>query len=401
MTFDLNSLNSDENPYPVYRRLRDQSPVHRCREGDQWVWLLSRYEDVNAALCDWRTFSSVDSMANLRSAPGARSADGEQLITTDPPFHDRLRRVVRDYFSPKRIQSLEARITSEAVSRMAPLLSRSSVDVATDFAWPLALTIISEVIGIPEDWRSVVLSWYVDLEYRALTDVSAEEQSKYTNYFQDLGAQRLSEPRDDLMSELMRAVTRGEITRPDAVMLCKDLFEGGVDVPANLLANSMLALAERPDQRAYLADSESDVGRLRLGIEELARFDPPIQRIPRLTTTDVTIHETLIPEGEIVLLLLGSANHDERRFAEPETLDVARPPTRNVAFGAGVHFCIGAPLARLEARIALSELLSALPDYDLVTPVQRPRASHVMRALLNLELAALRTLTPLAGIDEG
>jgi cytochrome P450 len=365
------------------------------------VWILSRYDDVSAALADWRTFSSVASMADLRAAPGARSADGEQLITTDPPSHDALRGVVREYFSPKRIQAMEAEITREAVTRAARLRSPTSVDVAREFAWPFALAIISDMLGIPAEHRSTVLSWYLDLEYRPLADDAADKLANYTDFFRELAEARLSDPRDDLMSELMRAVTRGEIARPDAVMLCKDLFEGGVDVPANVLANSMLALAEHPDQRRYLLDGQSDTARLRLGVEELARYDPPIQRIPRITTTSVTIHDTLIPKDATVLLLLGSANHDERRFADPETLNVARPATRNVAFGAGVHFCIGAPLARLEARIALVELLTALPEYEVMTPVQRPRASHVMRALLNLEVTAITAAARMAGRDEG
>jgi cytochrome P450 len=385
LTFDVNGLSSAENPYPVYRRLRDESPVHHCHDGDQSMWLLSRYDDVAAALADWHTFTSVGSMTPLRSAPGARSADGEQLITTDPPFHDGLRQVIREYFSPKRIALLEAKITREVVDRLEPLRSRGKVDVAHEFAWPFALAIISDMLGIPEDERAGVMSLYVDLEYREPTDDAGGQLARYIDYFEALATERLAEPRDDLISVLMRAVTRAEITRADAVMLSKDLFEGGIDVPANLVANSMLALAEHPDQRA-LVGAASETARLRLAVEELARYESPIQRIPRRTTSSVMIHETVIPKGATVLLLLGSANHDERRFIAADTLDVSRPPARNVAFGAGVHFCIGAPLARVEARIALSQLLTAIPEYHVASRADRPRASHVMRALLNLQL---------------
>ena len=398
LNFDVNGLSSAENPYPVYRRLRDESPVHHYHGDDQSIWLLSRYDDVAAALADWHTFSSVGSMTQLRPAPGARAPDGEQLITTDPPFHDRLRHVIREYFSPKRIALLEAKITQEVVNCLAPLRSRVSLDVAHEFAWPFTLAIISDIIGISEDDRAGVMSLYIDLEYRDPTDDAAEQLARYTGYFEALATDRLSEPRDDLMSALMRAVTREEIGRSDAVMMSKDLFEGGVDVPANLVANSMLSLAEHPDQRRYLSTTP-ETARLRLAVEELARYESPIQRIPRLTTRNVRIHDTLIPEGATVLLLLGSANHDERRFDMADTLDVARSPTRNVAFGAGVHFCIGAPLARLEARIALSQLLMAIPEYAVPSRVDRPPASHVMRALLNLQLIPTTRSVPYAAGD--
>ncbi len=385
MSFDPNTICSEEDPYPLYRRLRDDFPVHHWHDREQSLWLLSRYDDVNEALGDWRTFSSVDSMSSRRPAPGARGAPhGHQLITTDPPYHDDLRRVVREYFSPKAVQTLEGKIKREVVTRLPRLRSQETIDAAADFAWPMTLAIISDIVGIPQDDRSDVLSWYQSAEYSEAADGSAHALSNYTDYFDELGSERLSRPCDDLMSHLMKAVARGEASRPDALMLCKDLFEGGVDVPANMIANAVLALADHPHQRAYLADG--DGARVRLGVEELARFDSPIQSIPRVTTSSVSRRGVVIPPGATVLLMLGAANRDERRFADPDTLDVSRPATRNVAFGAGIHFCIGAPLARLEARFALPELFSAVLDYEVVGPVERPR-SAVMRALLNLELA--------------
>ena len=163
-----------------------------------------------------------------------------------------------------------------------------------------------------------------------------------------------------------------------------------MDVPANLMANAVLALADHPDQRAYLVDRRTEMAQIRLGVEELARFDCPIQSLPRIATTSVTRHDVLIPRGATVLLLLGAANRDERRFSNPDTLDVASPRRRNLAFGAGIHFCVGAPLARLEASLALPALFSAIPDYEVIPPVERPRGDPVMRALLSLEVATTR-----------
>jgi cytochrome P450 len=385
MWFDPHTVCFAEDPYPLYRRLRDDFPVYQWQEGERSLWILSRYDDVSEALGDWRTFSSIGSLSNRRPAPGARGvAHAHQLITTDPPYHDELRRVVRENFSPKAIHTLESTIERHVGIWLSGLRSRETIDIAADVAWPMTLAIISDIIGIPEEDRSDVLSWYQTAEYSEAADRSAQALSSYTDYFDQLASERLARPRDDLISHLMNAVARADLSRPDALVLCKDLFEGGVDVPANLIANAVLSLADHPDQRAYIANG--DVTQVRLGIEELARFDSAIQAIPRVTTDSVTRYGVMIPPGETVVLMLGAANRDGRRFADPDTLDVSRPATRNVAFGAGVHFCIGAPLARLEARVALPKLLAAIPDYKVVAPVERP-GSDVMRALLNLELA--------------
>ena len=354
MWFDPNTVDFEDDPYRVYRRMRDEFPVYH-HDGERPLWILSRYADVSAALEDWPTFTSVNSTSNALDIPRlAGPFDGPQLITTDPPYHDELRSVVKDHLSPRRVQALEERIVGEAIASLFSLRSRKTVDVAREFAWPLTLTIISHVIGIPESDRPSLLAWYHELEY---SDAD----------------QRLPETLDRIYRLLRRARLGTAFTparrldeRPDAgcrarrdlsasaLVLCKDLFEGGVDVPANLMANAVLALADHPDERAYLADKRTEMAQIRLGVEELARFDCPIQSLPRIATTSVTRHDVLIPRGATVLLLLGAANRDERRFSNPDTLDVAGPRRRNLAFGAGIHFCVGAPLApaRSEPRPA-------------------------------------------------
>jgi cytochrome P450 len=387
MQFDPNTASFEGDPYRLYRRLRDERPVYCHEGGARPLWVLSRFTDVSAALEDWQTYTSVGSTSSALDIPQLDgSLDRPQLITTDPPLHDELRSVVREHFSPKRVQALEPRI-SEVVDRcLAGLDERQTLDVARDFAWRLTLAIISELIGIPESDRPTVLSWYQELEYAEAKARSSQTLQRYTDYFDELAAERLAHPRDDLMSQLVQAVADGDIARPDALVLCRDLFEGGVDVPANLMGNAVLALAGRPDQRAYLADGELDMTRIRLSVEELARFDCPIQSIPRITTTSVSRQDVEIPSGATVILLLGSANRDERQFADPDVLDLTAPRRRNLAFGGGVHFCIGAPLARLEASLALPRLLRAIGDYELVAPVERPRGDPVMRAVLSLDV---------------
>jgi cytochrome P450 len=325
-------------------------------------------------------------MGQMRSAPGARGPiRGAQLITTDPPLHDDLRRAVREYFAPRRIRTLDGLIADHTTACLARAQSQPTFDVAQDFAWPLTLGLISDMLGIPDGDRSMVLSAYHELEYSEGAERLTEKLSGYSEYFDELAARRQAEPRDDLISKLMAAVARGELTRADALMLCKDLFEGGVDVPANLIANSLLTLAALPGQRAQMTAGES--ARVRLGVEELARYDPPIQYVPRIAASAVTLHGVEVPQGATVLLALGAANRDERRFADPDTLDLERPAVRNNAFGAGIHFCIGAPLARLVASLALPPLLGALGEYEVAKLPARPRGSAVMRGFLSLEVA--------------
>ena len=385
MWFDPDTTCSEPDPYPLYRRLRDEHAVLQYESADRSVWIISRFDDVDRALKDWRTFSSVNSMGEMRSAPGARGeAHGAQLITTDPPLHDDLRRAVREYFAPRRIRTLDRLIADHTTACLMRAQSRPTFDVAQDFAWPLTLAVISDMLGIPVSDRSTVLSAYHELEYSKGAERLTAELGEYAQYFDELAARRQAEPRDDLISTLMAAVTRGELTRADALMLCKDLFEGGVDVPANLIANSVLALAALAGQRAQITDGEP--ARVRLAVEELARYDPPIQYIPRIATSAVRLHGVEIPQGATVLLALGAANRDERRFADPDTLDLERPAIRNNAFGAGLHFCIGAPLARLVASLTLPPLLGALGEYGVPEWPARPRGSAVMRGFLSLEV---------------
>jgi cytochrome P450 len=395
--FDPDTVSFAADPYPLYRRLRDESPVHRHEQsGEEAVWVLSRFEDVADALADWRTFSSVESKKERHMAPGGRGNDATaaQLILTDPPRHDRLRAVVKSHFTPRHIASLEAMIRDRVTDALGRIdATAGAVDVAADFAWPVTLAVASELIGIPEEDRATVLSWYQTAEYLRPHELADEALANYTRYFDELTQERAARPCEDLTSILMRSVAAGDLEPAEATLLCKELFEGGVDVPANLIANAIVALVQRPEQRALLADDSADEARLRDAVEELARYDCPIQYLPRRTTAEFARHDTVIPAGASVLLMLGSANRDERRFSAPDVLDVTRPSLRNVAFGAGIHFCIGAPLARLETRLAVPALLRALGDLVLDGPAVRPTGSVLMRAFLNLRVRSASTVT--------
>ena len=290
--FDPFTASSAEDPYPLYRQLRDEDPVYRYESDTEQGWVLSRYDDVNSALIDWKTFSSVSGHSNRKSA---RLIGGDQLIETDPPLHDELRATVRDRFSPRNIGLLEPEINKASSKLLEGLQRRDVVDVAREYAWPLTVGIISDIVGIPGADRTAVLGWYLELEYSESEAIAAEAARHYGEYFGALASERLARPGDDVMSELMQLTQRGSLGRSDAVVLCMDLFEGGIDVPANLIANAVLALAGHPDQRPVLANPDVEATSLRLAIEELARYDAPIQNLPRTTTTDVMLHGVLIP----------------------------------------------------------------------------------------------------------
>jgi cytochrome P450/ferredoxin len=378
-----------DDPYPLYRWLRDEHPVYCDMSRGQPIWLLSRYEDVSAALADWQTFSSVQGASSPPSPFALRNREGgTQMIESDPPFHDALRETVKGRYSPKRVHELEAAIRDAAAELLRDVRPGARLDISRDFAWPLTLRISGDVIGIPEADRATVLAWYLDVIYAASREVASRSAVQYGEYFSELAAERLAAPRDDLMSDLMRRTVAGEIARADATLLCMDLFEGGVDVPANLIGNAVVALSQHPEQRSLLADPDLTPGALRIAIEELARFDTPIQYLPRVTTRDVSMHGVTIPRGSRVRLVLGSANRDERQYEEPDRLDLARPPVRSVSFGVGVHFCIGAPLARLGVSIALPMLLRALTNYRIAGALTRPRGADIMRAVLTLPVDA-------------
>lgn len=377
-----------DDPYTLYRMLRDEFPAYCDTSLGVPIWLLSRHDDVSEALADWQTYSSVQGTGAHANPFAARNREGGvQMIESDPPLHDRLRDTAKARFSPRGVRELEELIRATATDLLADARRSVTFDVARDFAWPLNLRVAGEVIGIPEDDRTSVLGWYQDVIYSGSHERGMRAAIAYGDYFSALATERESDPRDDLISDLMRIAGEGLMQRADAVLLSMDLFEGCVDVPANLTGNGVHALASHPEQRAVLTDPMLDSAARRIAIEELARFDTPIQYLPRVTTRDVDIHGTTIPAGSRVRLVLAAANRDERHHADPDRLDLRRPPVRSVAFGVGVHFCIGAPLARLGVGIALPMALQAFPDYTLPAVCERPQGADIMRAFLTLPIS--------------
>jgi cytochrome P450 len=355
-----------DDPYAVYRQLRDEAPVYRAEAAEAWV--LSRHEDVVAALLDHQSYSSVNGV--FPTPPDAPFLESflPMMIMMDPPRHDQLRGLVSRAFTPRRIAALEAGINELAASLIDGLVEDGGrADFVGDFAGAIPAIVIADLLGVPREDRQQFRQWSSTLiqsnpAHGEVAEGLAAAAAVY-GYFADFLAARRRSPRDDLMSALVAAEINGQYLSDDELLgFCLLLLIAGHETTTNLLSNAVVVLAKHPQTRYRLATEAALIGQ---AVEELLRYDSPVQGLSRVLTTDMTLHTTTMSQGDSVLLLFGSANRDERVFARPDVFDIDRTPGHQVAFGRGVHFCLGAALARMEARIALRALLSRLPEWSI------------------------------------
>ncbi|MGO8862502.1 MAG: cytochrome P450 [Acidimicrobiales bacterium] len=341
----------------IYRRLRDESPVFQDFERDTWV--LSRFEDVYASAADPGTFSSVAAESDVLLP---------MLNYLDAPRHGELRRLVTRAFTPTRIASLEPSIITLAQDLVDEYLAAGGGDLIGSFAAPLVSTVVGRLIGIPDDQIP---------EFRMLTDrLLLLGQQGAAEDLQDVAAEiyaafegvlvaRQNTLGEDLISALLKVRSEGDLSDAELLGFCFLLVGGGNDTTTNLIANGWVLLLSNLDARSAL---RSDRELLPGAIEEMLRLSPPAENHARSTTRDVSLHGVTIPEGSRVQLLWGAANLDEREFPDAEQFNIYRRPNRHLAFGQGPHFCLGAPLARLEARIAFHALLDRCSELELLEP---------------------------------
>jgi cytochrome P450 len=338
--------------HAIYRELRDLHPVYHHPE--RGFYALSRFEDVKWAATDPGLFSSEGTFVGSELLP--------MIVALDPPHHDRLRALVTRAFSPKRVAAIEPRVRAIAGELLDALPADAPVDLLPRFAWPLPSRVIGDLIGIPPERQPAFLEWTEQLVGFEPSGADAQTPVFASIYgeFAKLLDERREARRDDLMSALLDAEVEGErLTQPELLGFCFVLIAAGNDTTANLIANGVSLLAEHPGQRRLLAQDASCIPD---AVEEILRFESPAQQLPRRTTRATVRHGVSIPARSEVLLLWGAANRDERQFPDPDRFDVERRP-RHAAFGHGTHFCLGANLARLEARIAFEELLRRFPEY--------------------------------------
>jgi cytochrome P450 len=371
----------DDDPYPVWKRLRDEAPVYRNDELD--FWALSRFADIEAAHKDPTTFSSAHGTVLERMGPNV--SQSRMMIFLDPPEHSILRSLVSRAFTPRRVSDIHDRVRQICAELLDPHLETGGFDFVRDFAAQLPSRVISSLVGVsPEDQeptrRLVEDMFHIEPGVGMVNDISATAALELVVYLSELVEARRAEPRDDLISDLTQAeISDGSGTRQLTSDECTEfailLYTAGTETVAKLLGNAAVVLAANQDQRATLA---SEPALIPSAIEELLRLEPPSPINGRWTTRDVELHGTLIPKNSKVLLLTGSAGRDERVFPDPDRFDVHRSTAHHLSFGYGAHFCIGAALARLEGRVALEETLSRFPEWD-VDPagVERAHTSTV------------------------
>lgn len=386
------------NPYPMYVRLRAEDPV-------QWsemmeAWILTRYDDIVSVLTDSR-FSADRRQAQNRFAQQAQKIEEEfgafgrtqTMLGSDPPLHTRLRKLVSKAFTPRMVEGLLPRIQEIVDERLDAIQEAGRMDIIQDLAYPLPVIVIAEMLGIPPQDRDqfklwsdeIVLTLNGPLTSPDMLESARKSANELTEYFSGVIEERRKEPGDDLISGLIAAEEQGQILSEDEMLTTAMLLlVAGNETTTNLIGNGMLALLRNPDQLRKLRD---DPSLIQTAIEEILRYDGPVQGTGRVAMEDLEIHGRPVKKGQMVFCVLGAANRDPAKFENPDQLDITRRPNEHVAFSDGIHFCLGAPLARAEGQIALRTLLRRFPDLSLETDNLQWGGTFILRGLKGLPIS--------------
>jgi cytochrome P450 len=377
------------DPYPVWRRLRDEAPLYRNEQLDFWV--LSRFVDVEAAHRDHQTYSSAYGTTLEIMTP--EPMNGGMIISNDPPRHTLLRSLVSRAFTTRRVAALEGFIRAFCVERLDEQLDVASFDYVQDFGALLPPAVISHLLGIPDGDRehlrhTVDGIFHIEPGVGMINETSISSGRAVRSYLAEQLADRRAHPREDMLTALAEAEIDApdgarQLTTDEAVDFGMILFVAGTETVARLIGWAGSVLDEHPDQRAELAADHSLIPN---SIEELLRYEPPSPVNTRRTTRDVTLHGETMPAGSNVVLLGGSAVRDERQYPEPDRFDIHRKVDLHLAFGYGIHFCLGAALARMEGRIAVEETLRRFPAWSIDRQRAVPLYTSTVRGYQNLPM---------------
>jgi cytochrome P450 len=385
------------NPYPLYRRLRERDPVHRSHA--IFGWILFRHADCLELLrdprfsADDRNFIGFARQQAINVANGLADPDGKDepvMLRRDPPDHTRLRGLVNKAFTPRAIETLRSRVEEIADELLSDLRKRDRFDLIADFAVPLPVTVIAEMLGVPAKDRAVFKRWsdhlvgFLDPQASPGPAVLRKTADEFFDYMSRIAAERRRQPAEDLMTALVRAEDHGQrLSEQELHGTLALLLAAGNETTTNLIGNGMLALLRNPQQLQRLREQPE---LLDSAVEELLRWDSPVQFTMRIPTSDVEFRGHPFKKGEGIVAVLGSANRDPEVFTDAERLDIGRPENRHLSFGYGIHFCLGAQLARLEAQIAFRELLRRVPNVKLPEFKPRWRRLTFLRGLERLPL---------------
>ncbi|MBL7491972.1 cytochrome P450 [Frankia sp. AgB1.9] len=358
----------DVDPYPVWRRMRDEQPLYRNDEYD--FFAVSRHADVDDLHRDTKTYSSK--YGTLLEIMGKDPIPPGFLIFSDPPVHNMLRTLVSRAYTPRRVGGLEGQVRELAAELLDRQIGGGGFDYVQDFAAQLPSLVISALIGVdPADReevrRMIDLCFHIEEGAGTLNETALNASARLRAYFADQIQERRARPRDDMMTALVEAEvkdgdTTRRLTKAEAATLTNEMVSAGTETVARLLGWACLLLAAHPDQRAALV---ADPKLLASAVEETLRFEAPSPVQGRTVMADVELYGTKVPAGSRILLLTASAGRDERKYDDPDSYDIHRRFDSHVSFGHGVHFCLGASLARLEGRVALEETLRRFPTWDV------------------------------------
>ncbi len=395
--YDLAGAGMIANPYPVYRRLRSEAPVYYANAWNGWV--VTRYEDVRAILQDLR-FSSARTPAILKQLPASVQPELRGLNRymsmwigfVDAPEHTRLRSVATKTLAPRLFESLRPRIQEITDRLLEQVLLHGRMDAIRDLAYPLPLTVISELIGIPPEHR-VRFKQSSD-EFVALVGPSRPSLEKakaaqagleaMLEFLRPVYEERRAKPQADMMSILMRCEADGNLLDEEEVLLlCASLAIGGHETTTNLIGNGLLALLNNPEQLEKLKQEPELIN---TAVDEFLRYDPPLQRAIRVAKQDLEIHSKPIKQGEIVLAMLAAANRDPSVFADSENLDITRRENRHLTFGYASRYCLGAQLARIEGQVAIGTVVRRLDELQMAEPGPKRSPNVGFRGLESLPL---------------
>ncbi|PYO09521.1 MAG: cytochrome P450 [Candidatus Rokuibacteriota bacterium] len=378
------------DPYPTYHRLRAEDPVHQSPLG---FWVLTRYDDVSAVLRDPRFIKEpLAALVAARFGAEVPRGVGLSMLDRDPPDHTRLRGLVSKAFTPRVVDGLRSRIQQIVDELITRVQAAGSMDVIEEFAYPIPVNVICEMLGVPLADHERFKGWSLDIA-RGLDSIwlppdsevprrSAASRHAINDYFRGLIAQRRASPRGDLLSALIAAEEAGDkLNEEELLATCILILIAGHETTVNLIGNGVLALLRNPGELERL---RATPGLITNAVEELLRYDGPVQRTARVASAPATIGGRTIAKGEMVMPFIGAADRDPSQFPDPDRLDLTRADNRHIAFGWGIHFCLGAPLARVEGQIAIDALVRRLPRLELMTDAPEYRQSLTLRGLKTL-----------------
>lgn len=380
-----------KNPYPTYKRMVEEAPVYESPLGGV---VLSRHRDCETVLRSQRQWSS--DFQNATQAGFEPDLDlfedlERPFLFLDPPDHTRLRRLVSKAFTPRVVEELRPRIQDRVDELIDTVAEKGSLEVVEDLAYPLPVLVISEMLGVPSDAHMRFREWSAELAAAldpapTIAPEVLERQRKaimaFDDLFRELIEERRKTPQDDLLSALVAAEEEGDkLTEGELLSTCRLLLIAGHETTVNLIANGVLQLLRHPEELGRFRD---DWELAPSAVEEVLRFDPPVQLTGRIALEDAEFDGVKVPKGHSAICLIGAANRDPERFADPERFDITRGDDRHLSFGFGIHYCLGAPLARLEGQIALRTLFQRLADPALGVDQPDYKPNLVLRGMASL-----------------